>query len=211
MIKSVQMRKAAVAIALVFAIIVTFSFVGELGLSYFRRYQASKLLAMVRQFHPGSTTEAQARHALKPFAGYETELNSGGSDTAEFAIENARPFPWTLFSVRIDFASGLVSRIHLFEMQVDHAGYPHPNSASVIIYSDRFQPPPPDFGGYSDFSSSTRGVDSQGKWADFQCCHARSIKLDERATQTQLRGALNFRLSCMTSYVRCKNDRQILP
>jgi hypothetical protein len=186
-----------------------------LSVSYYRRWQASKLLAVVCQFRPGTTTETQVRASLKPFAGYELEadrqLDVRSVSDIEYAFENSAPLPWTRFSVRIEFVNGLVAVIHLLEMQVDHPGYPHPNSASVTIYSSLLHPPPADFAGYSDGSSSTRGFDPQGHWTGFECCRARPIRLDERATQTQLSRSLNFQLHCMTSFLRCNDDRQILP
>lgn len=215
MIRHVHWRKAAIAITLALAFLLTVLFVSTLGVSYYRRWQASRLLAAVRQFHPGTTTEGQARTALKPFTGYEpTVAEQGGVRSVnemEFAIANFPPFPSTLFSVRIAFVDGLVGEIHLVEMQVDHPGYPHPNAASVTIDSNRLHPSPADFRGYSERPQSTGSVDGQGHWTSFECCHARFIKLDERATSTQLSQSLNFQLHCLTSFLRCKDDRQILP
>lgn len=204
----VDMRKTVIAVSLVFAFLLLAFFGNRLGVNYYRRWQASKLLAVVRQFHPGTTTEAEARTALRPFAPYQ---DGRGANDLGYAFENLPPFPWTRFSIDIDFLDGLVAEVHLTEMQVDHRGYPHPNSASVTIHSNRLRPLPADFTGYSESSRTTGGVDSQGKWNGFTCCHARFINVDERATPAQLSGALNFRLSCMTSFVRCKDDRQILP
>jgi hypothetical protein len=65
------MRKAAIAISLTLALLLSIFFGGKLSVSYYRRWQASKLLAVVRQFRPGTTTEAQVRTSLNPFAGYE--------------------------------------------------------------------------------------------------------------------------------------------
>jgi len=208
MIGRVHMRKTAIAVGLILVLLLMAFFGSRLSVSYYRRLQASKLLAVVRQFHPGTTTEAGARTALKPFARYEEEH---GANVLGFAFENLPPLPWTRFSVHVDFFGGLVTEVRLTEMQVDHSGYPHPNSASVTIYSNRLRPLPADFNGYSESSRSTGGVDSQGNWTGFQCCHARFIKLDERATPAQMSQSLNFRLSCMTSFVRCKDDRQLLP
>ena len=206
------MRKAVIAIVFAFAILLIF-LGGELSLSFFHRWQASKLLAVVRQFQPGITTEAQARSGLKPFARYETEdaPASGDVKAVALSLENSPPFPWTRFSVQIDFVGGLISEINALEMQVDKPGYPHPNSASVTEYSNRLHPLPPDFTGYSESSRTTGGVDTEGRWTGFICCHAREIRLDERATPAQLSRSLNFRLSCMTSFTHCKDDRQILP
>jgi hypothetical protein len=121
------------------------------------------------------------------------------------------PVPLTLFTARFEFVDGLLAQIDLTEMQVDHPGYPHPNSAKVSIYSNQLRPLPADFNGYSEYSRTSGSVDTQGKWTGFECCHARFIKLDERVTPAQLSRSLNFRLSCMTSFVRCRDDRQILP
>ncbi len=211
MIRHVHKRKVAIAIGLTLAFLLTAFFGRTFGVSYYRRWQASKLLAVIRQFDPGTTTEAQARATLKPFAHYEVgteRLHEAGS---EYAFENSFPLPWTRFSVDINFANGMVTRIHLLEMQVDHRGYPHPNAASVTIYSHRVHPLPDDFSGYSERSQSTGSVDSQGHWTGFDCCHARFIQLDERASPAQLSRSLNFQLHCMTSFLRCKDDHQILP
>ena len=208
MIRPVQIRKGAIVVCLVLAFVLVAFFGSRLGVSYYRRWQASRVLAVVRQFHPGTTTEAEARTALKPFARYEED---SGVNELGFVFENSPPLPWTRFSIYIDFLGGSVAEVHFTEMQVDHPGFPHPNSASVTIYSNRLRPLPADFNGYSESSRTTGGVDPQGNWTGFICCHARSIKLDERATPAQLSRSLNFRLSCMTSFVRCKDDRQILP
>jgi hypothetical protein len=185
---------------------------GCFGVSYYRQLQASKLVAVVRQIHPGTTTEARTQILLEPFAKYRTESTSS---VLEFQFANFMPRPipvaWTLFIARFEFAGGSLAEIDLTEMQVDHQGYPHPNSASVSIRSNRLRPSPADFNGYSEYSRSTGSIDPQGKWTGFNCCHARSIKLDERATPDQFSRSLDFRLSCMTSLVRCKDDRQILP
>lgn len=69
------MRKFAIAISLTIACLVSIFPGGELSVSYYRRWEASKLLAAVRQLHPGTTTEAQVRTSLKPFAGYERKAD----------------------------------------------------------------------------------------------------------------------------------------
>lgn len=215
MIGQPQIRKVAIAISLAFAFFLTVFLGSKLGVSYYSRCQASKLLAVVRQFHPGTTTEAQVRTALKPFAGYELESerqpNDRGFNGVDFAFENSPPLPWTRFSVHIDFVEGLVAEINLSEMQVDHRGYPHPNGASVTIYSNRLHSLPADFSGYSEASHSTGSLDPQGNWTGFKCCYERFIRLDERATPAQLSQSLNFQLHCLTSFLPCKDDRQILP
>jgi hypothetical protein len=215
MIRHVHRRKTAIAISLALAFLLM-AFLGRTwGVSYYRRWEASKLLAAVRQFHPGTTTEAEVRTTVKPFAGFELKAegrpNAGSVNEVEYAFEKSPPLPWTLFYVRIDFLNGLVAEIYLSEMQVDHRGYPHPNSASVTIYSNRLRQLPDDFVGYSERFQSTGGVDQAGHWTGFECCSARSIQLDERATPVQLSRSLNFQLHCMTSLLRCKDDRQILP
>ena len=61
------MRKEATAISLALAFLLAVPLASESVVSHYRRWQAAKLLATVRGFHPGTTTEAQARAALKPF------------------------------------------------------------------------------------------------------------------------------------------------
>jgi hypothetical protein len=189
-----------------------------LSVSYYRRWEASKLLAVVRQLHPGVTTEVQARALLTPFAQSGSGRQTDAHSFVQYQFSNTSGWnplqlilPWTLFEVNIEFAHGAVGRIDVTEMQEDHRGYPHPNSVSVSIYSSQLQPLPVDFKGFSEYSRSTGQVGTKGNWTGFECCHERFIKLDERATPVQLARSLNFRLSCMTSFIRCKDDRQILP
>jgi hypothetical protein len=211
-------RTIAISTSVVFVLVLSFG--SLLSVSYYRRWQASRLLEVVRQLHPGTTTEVQSRALLKPFAEYEviSDQQHAARDLVQYDfIHSARlhplrfTLPWTLFTVNIEFIDGLVARMDVTEMQEDHPGYPHSNSVSVSIYSNRLCPLPADFNGYSEHSRSTGEIDSKGNWTGFECCHARFIKLDERATPAQLSRSLNFRLSCMTSFVRCKDDRQILP
>jgi hypothetical protein len=215
------MRKTIVISAFVGLMLVLLC--GLLSESYFRRWQASRLLAVVRQLHPGTTTEVQARALLKPFA--NDQVGSDRRDDASYYefvnVSRWNPFrfvlPWTLFSVNVEFAGGVVAGIVVTEMQEDHPGYPHPNSASVSVCSNRVHALyadgalPAHFNGYREYSRATGSLDSQGNWTKFICCHERFIALDERATPAQLSRSLDFRLSCMTSFVRCKDDRQILP
>jgi len=206
------MRKVIVTSLISALLLLSLFYGGSLTVSYYRQWQASKLLAVVRQIHPGATTEAQSRILLEPFAKYRTDSSNS---VLEFQFANFLPppipVPWTLFIAHFEFADGLLAQIHLTEMQVDHPGYPHPNSASVSIYSNRLRSSPADFSGYSESSRTTGSADSQGKWTGFECCHARFIMLDERATPAQYSRSLDFRLSCMTSFVQCRGDRQILP
>lgn len=202
------------------ALAIVLSFVSLLSVTYYGRWEASSLLSVVRQFHPGTTNEVQARALLKPFAKYavSSDQQNDPRNLAQYDFMNTAKWnplrfvlPWTLVTVNIEFVSGRVARIDVTEMQADHPGYPHPNSASVSIFSSQLCPSPPGFNGYSEYSRSTGGVDERGSWTGFECCHARFVRLDERATHDQLSRSLNFRLSCMTSFIRCKDDRQILP
>ncbi len=206
------MRKVIVTSLISALLLLSLFYGGSLTVSYYRRWQASKLLAVVRQIHPGATTEAQSRILLEPFAKYQTD---SGNSLLVFQFANFLPppipVPWTLFIACFKFANGQLAQIDLTEMQVDHPGYPHPNSASVSIYSNQLHSSPADFNGYSESSRSTGSVDSHGNWSGFECCHARFIKLDERATPAQYSRSLDFRLSCMTSFVQCRDDRRILP
>jgi hypothetical protein len=234
------MRKAATAISLALALLLAFPLASELVVSHYRRGQAAKLLAIVHGLHPGTTTEAQARAALKPFSRNEQESDRQGGEIVvrqvNYQFFNSTEWidflayhlkflplrltlPWTMFEVDLDFVDGLLARVDIIEMQEDRPGFPHPNSASVSIYSNRLRtlqrnpygPTPDDFNGYSEYSRSTGSVDQNGKWTGFNCCHARFIKLDERANPNQLAQSFNFQLHCLTSFIRCKDDRQILP
>ncbi len=234
------MRKTVTATSLALAVLLAAPLASELAVSHLRRWQAAKLLATVRGLHPGTTTEAQARAALKPFSRYEersdqqregivvgqvyyhfynsTEWTNSLAGHLRF-LPLRITLPWTLFTVQLDFVDGYLADMHLTEMQEDQPGYPHPNSASVSILSTRlgllprspFGAPPADFKGYSEHSRSTGGIDQKGNWTGFSCCHARFIEVDERATPAQLSQSLNFQLHCLTSFLRCKDDRQLLP
>jgi hypothetical protein len=204
------------------------------------RSRAARLLAYIHELHPGVTTEAQARMRLRSFSRYETLYSEdhGGKKVEEVSYEfynvaewtglalRAFPdswaahltLPWTRFAVTVAYNGGVVSEIHVGEMQQDIPGMLHPNSASTTVFSSRlgqqlgFVPlPPSDFTGFSSYLSSTGQVGADGKPNSFSCCHQRWIMLDERATATQLANSLNFHLYCLTSWRRCKDDRDILP
>lgn len=235
------MRKVATAIGLSLAILLAAPLASESVVSHYRRWQASKLLATVRGLHPGTTTEPEARAVLKPFSRYEERserrregilvsetyyqfYNSGPDWTNSLArllasIPVRITLPWTRFSVSLDFVDGLLAEIHISEMQEDQPGYPHPNAATVSVLSTRvgalprspYGPLPADFNGYSEYSRSSGGLDQNGNLTSFRCCYERSINIDERATPAQLSQSLNFQLHCLTSFLRCKDDREILP
>jgi len=236
------MRKV-VAVVLALFFLLALALGSELAVSHYRRQMANKLLTTVRGLNPGTTTEAQAKAALKPFITYEEASERRRAEGvpvkqvwyqfynlpewASSAAYHLRflPFriapPWTLFEVDLDFVDGFLEKIHVVEMQEDYPGFPHPNSASVSLFSTRFgaQPGPIpldinghlNFRGYSDHSQSSGQVDDKGNLTNFSCCHARFIVMDERATPAQVSQSLNFQLRCMTSFLRCKNDRQLLP
>jgi hypothetical protein len=216
--EEVTMRRAIV-FCVVSACVALLYWGSYVGVSYYRRWQASRLLVIVRQFHPGLTAEAEALSGLKPFASYRVgPVDTGDVGEVSYEFVNSvrwlpakLRFPWTLFIVTVEFRSGLIARISISEMQAEHEGYPHPDSATVYIYSGRLYSLPAGFNGFSEYTQSTGQVDSRGRWTDFKCCHARFVRLDERATPNQLSESLNFRLSCMTSFIHCKDDRQILP
>ena len=234
------MRKAATALSLSLVILLAIPLASDSVVSQYRRWQASKLLATVRGLRPGVTTESQARAVLKPFSRYEETSERrregivvreidyqfyNGTDWTSSLAYHLRflPFritlPWTRFAVNLEFFDGFLAEIHISEMQEDQPGYPHPNGASVSILSTRlgalprspYGPLPGDFNGYSEYSRSTGGLDEKGHRTGFTCCYERSIKLDERATPAHLSDSLNFQLHCLTSFLRCKDDRQILP
>lgn len=234
------MRKALVAIGVIFTLLLAFFLGSELIVSHYRRWQASRLLAEVREFHPGVTTEAQALSVLKPFSGYavvsdrrrdtvvvhevEYQLYNTPAWTASVATHlRLLPLhvmlPCTLFIVDLEFAGGRLFSIHINEMQEDHPGYAHPNAAVVTITSRQFGALPESpfgrlplkFNGYSEHSQSTGRLDERGDLTAFSCCHERFIEMDERATPQQRKRALNFQLHCMTSIAQCKSDHEILP
>jgi len=234
------MRKPATVIGLSLVILLAIPFAIQLVVSHYRRWQASKLLATVRTLHPGYTRESEARAALSPFSRYEetSERQRGGLVIREidYQFNNVTdwtsslayhlrfvPFrftlPWTRFAVSFEFVDSVLAEIHIGEMQQDQPGFIHPNAASVSILSTRvgalrgspYGSPPADFNGYSEHSQNTAGLDEKGDYNGFTCCYERFIKLDERATPAQVSKSLNFQLHCMTSFLRCKDDRHILP
>jgi hypothetical protein len=234
------MRKAATAIGLGLVILLAIPIGCDTVVSHYRSWQASKLLATVRGLHPGTSTESEVNAALKPFSYYEHRsesqhqgilvrridyqfFNSTGWTGSLAYHLRFLPFritlPWTMFEVSVEFEDGLLAEMHVIEMQEDQPGYPHPNSASVTVLPTRldplltslYGPLPTDFNGYSEYSRTTGQLDENQKWTTFICCHARFITLDERATPDQFSRSMNFQLHCLTSVLRCKDDRQILP
>jgi hypothetical protein len=234
------MRKAATAISLGLVILLAIPVGCDSAVSHYRRWQASKILATVRGLHPGTTTESEVNAALKPFSRYEHRSESRHDGivvrridyqffnlpdwTASLAYHlRFLPFrttlPWTMFEVSVEFVDGFLAEIHVTEMQEDQSGFPHPNSASVSILSTRlgavprspYGPLPDDFNGYSEHPQSTGALDEKGNLTSFSCCHERFITIDERATPDQFSRSMNFQLHCLTSFLRCKDDRQILP
>jgi hypothetical protein len=235
-----RVQKAATCIGLASALLLAIPLASEVTVSHYRRWEASRLLSAMRELHPGTTTEAEARAVLRPFSGYEDGSDSQRKGTVssqlEYQLFNSPQWitsfayhlrfipvrlalPWTLFEVHIDFTGGMVARIDIVEMQEDQPGFPHPDSASVSMLSNRTEqvarspwgPPPENFNGYWEYSRGTGQADQNGNLTSFSCCHARFIKLDERATPGQRSRSLNFQLYCLTSFLRCKDDRQILP
>lgn len=204
------------------------------------RHRAATLLVALRELHPGVTTEAQARARLMPLARYAESFADQKADghvkevsysfynmgqSGSFAgrvlpVTSALRvnLPWTLFEVAIRYQDGILSEIHIVEMQEDFVGGPHPNSASTTILSTRFGQQlryipslDSDFKGYAVYARSTGATDANGNWTGFSCCHARFVTLDERATPTQHADSLNFQLHCLTSWRRCRDYRKILP
>lgn len=235
-----RLLRAAVILTLALAFLLALPLVSYFAVSVYRRHQVSRLLATLRTFTPGQTTEAQARAALHPFSQDEYPYERNGdhrpADRIDFIFYNRAEWtnalrqrltflpnriwlPWTLITISVSFQQRLLSELHITEMQEDIPGMLHPNAASVTIRSIRFAPPqrspygptPTDFNGFSSQFQSTGQHDVNGKWTNFTCCYRRHILLDERATPAQHRDSLNFQLRCMTSYTKCKDDRAILP
>jgi hypothetical protein len=193
------------------ALVLLLSWGGLLSASYHRRWQAAKLLELVREFHPGETSETRVRAQVRPFAPYQVDDGYYLFENSPRWLPRQMAFPWTLFMVHFGFDSGILAEIDVKEIQEDQPGYSDPNSVSVSIYSNRLHTAPDIFSGYSEIAQPTSRVNVQGRWVVLRCSDARSIRLDERATSAQRERSLNFQLSCMTSFVRCKDDRQILP
>lgn len=203
--------RRVIAISVASALVLLLSWGGMLSVSYYRRWQAAKLLELVREFYPGETSEVQVRTQLRPFAPNQVDDGYYLFENSPRWLPSQIAFPWTLFMVHFGFDSGILAEIDVREVQEDQPGYSDPNSVSVSIYSNRLHTAPDNFSGYAETSQSTSRVNVQGRWVVLRCCDARSIRLDERATSAQRKRSLNFQLSCMTSFVRCNDDRQILP
>jgi hypothetical protein len=217
------MRKAAILSAIVFALMIALVFNFESAIRYYRRSQAEDLLATVRTLHPG-ITQAQTIQTLIPFARWKETEND---EEIYFSLDNNPTLipaslqnvphlpltpPWTMFTAEFRFYLSRLAEIRITEMQQDHPGYPHPNSASTRIHSFAFiETHMDDQVPYSSNSQTTGGVDERGNWTNFKCCYERFIMLDERATPAQFTESLNFQLHCLTSFRPCKDDRAILP
>jgi hypothetical protein len=235
-----RVKRVAICIGLISALLLVVPLASEVTVSHYRRWHASRLLSALREIRPGTTSEEEARAALMPFSAYEdgsaTRRTGTVSNQLEYQFYNSPEWvnslayhlrfipiritlPWTMFEAHLDFIDGLVAGIHIVEMQEDQPGFPHPNSASVSLLSNRTEQiasspwgqVPENFNGYWEYSRSTGQEAQNGKFTSFSCCHARFITLDERATANQRSQSQNFQLHCMTSFLRCNDDRQILP
>ncbi len=206
--------------------------------AWYRRYQASRLLACISQLHPGVTTQAQAREALRPFSKYETQYDQPGQDkpiqVAQYDfynypmwtskvmthlpdswIKHLMFLPWTLFTTNIRYRDGLVAELDLRETQQEHPGYPHPIAASVQMLSTHFETQnghlPDDFSGFSVHNLASQEFDEKGNPIGPECCGRQYVTLDERASQEQRFQSLNFQLHCLTSIHHCNEVRKIRP
>jgi hypothetical protein len=130
--------------------------------TYYLRWQASKLLAVVRTLYPGVTSEAQAREALKPFVKFESHSGRDQYDSSASTVDytfyrfskpeqavvafsldwlHFCPFflRWTLFEVDLQFSQGYLSKVGVSEMQEVSLGEVHVHAATVDIVSRRFE------------------------------------------------------------------------
>ncbi len=205
--------------------------------AWLARYRASRVLRCVERLQPGLTTVSEAGAKLKPVKEYEdpsptvrNQLESGETSFTFYNVAepvsklvNVLPasiaqnivLPWTMFQVSLTYMDGKVSALHIVEMQQGFRGAPHPNAVSTTMLSEYLSQNrysvPVDFNGYSENARTTGVVDGRGGWTGVSCCHVRFITLDERASQAQRATAINFQLQCLTSWRRCKNDREIVP
>ena len=191
------------------------------------RWRASRLLTVIRQFRPGTTTEEQAEKALEPFRRFRNDFQSGfapSTQQSEYDFSNTPPWryaafdhaltflPWTRFSVVISYRDAMLSEMQVREAQQEHLGYVHPVLASAQLRSVRSQERrPEDFNGYEVRRQNTVGLDDLGKPNGFVCCEEEFTILDERASAQQRVQALNFRLACVTSIFSCSQPRKLRP
>lgn len=123
--------------------------------------------------------------------------------------------PGAVFEATVSYQNGVVGELHIVEMQQDIPGHASPQFGLnhhflVWSWSNGALRADTGFSGYSTYSRSTGQVSADGKLTSFSCCHQRWVMLDERATPTQLSDSLNFHVQCLTSWRRCKDDREIL-
>jgi len=224
-----RLRRAALLFVLISVLLSAAFATAILGTAWSQQRRASRLLAVVKELRPGSTTEHQAREALKPFSRYEIVYEQSRPDkplkTAQYEFLNVPPWRvgmlpltflrWTRFAVDITYRHGMVTQLTVGEMQEEHLGYPHPDAATVRIYSVHDEAGtkllPDEFNGYSLHLQETGGVDENGHWSGFKCCEQVFNQLDERATPEQRSQALNFNLSCFSSIRPCDEPRKIRP
>jgi hypothetical protein len=227
-----RVRRVVGWILLVVFLLVAFLFASEMSVAWYRRWQASRILACVKRMRPGVTTEAQAESELDTFSAYDAGLlrdrtGYGFYNGTEWLwtlashlpmpLAERLTLPWTFFSVQVGYRDGLVAEIRISEMQDDLAWIARPNSAMVEVLWSRVEgerqvaPVNRDFNGYSVFSRSGVAVNKNGKPTGVECCRERFITLDERATTQQLAESEDFQLQCMTSFRHCSSDRDILP
>ncbi len=233
------MRKKLVRTsATVFVTLLTlcFPFVASIyAMPWYERWQATRILARVRQFEPGETTEVQARESLKSLSKREIKYTSGEQTVsqydfpylAEWQNKILKSLPeswrqqldrhhWTLFTVNVRYLQGFLAELHATEMQEVQPGEVHPCAASVSILSTRLEPRstarfPDGFEGFSATTTNTQRVDQHGIPIGPEIDPRERIVLDERASPQQRAQALDFQLHCLTSIAPCNEVHKILP
>ena len=125
--------------------------------------------------------------------------------------------PWTLFEATIGYRHGTVYEVDLTLMQQEGFGLPHPDAASVEIYSTPYEADDkfltrstPDFTGYSVRRQGSQEYENDKPVAP-GCCGEEFTSLDERATPAQRARALNFALHCLTSIRHCNTPEKLRP
>lgn len=222
--------KKVVAGVLLVVVGVPLLFAGVLyGCEWNYRWRAGQLLAAVRSFKPGVTTQAEYMDAVLPLQGHFFQVTEGNG-TSMAALPGAysvgnRPewaeklagdwisnglwlgdraifAPETSFAVMPHFEGAMLADLRLKEEQGDG----HPIGAFVTLTARRYEKP---LGaGWADYNAGYSM--QQMDWKPGGAVWEYHVSLDERASQAELNQALDFRFRCFTDFTGCGDARKYL-
>ena len=120
----------------------------------------------------------------------------------------------TTFGVSPRFSEGKLSKLQIDEMQ-DGVDGVHPFMARVTFYAQRFEAGDPrldrrDFNGYQVAVYTQTREDSSFNQIGSSWAIRQYVDLDERSTPQERQKAFQFRLSCFTSFIGCKDATKML-